>query len=104
MRTFILGKKIPVNIKTGWDLPKCLHLDTPLLELCTKKLYRTKNNCMHRPNSGPKDTKKRKKNLKTAVCEEREQTLGDWSKSRTLGMSLCPQQHEGVGNPSKPSL
>ena len=52
---------MPFNIKTGWDLLKCLHLDTPLLELRTKKLYGTKNNCMHRPNSGPKDTKKKTK-------------------------------------------
>ena len=40
--------------ETGWDLGpfavvlQCLHLDTPLPELQnTKKLYGTKNNCMH---------------------------------------------------------
>ena len=58
----IEGKRILEKIKAGntfhvavlgqtgtWDpLLQCLHLDTPLLEQQdTKKLYGTKNNCVH---------------------------------------------------------
>ena len=61
--------ELGVQIETGWDLGpfaamlQCLHLDTRLPEQQnTKKLYGTKNNCVHActvgANSGPKRYKK----------------------------------------------
>ena len=67
--TIVIFFKVTIT-ETGWDLGpsaavlQCLYLDTPLLQQQnTKKLYGTKNNCVHGAagaNSGPKRYKETK--------------------------------------------
>ena len=87
--------------ETGWDLGpfaevlQCLHLDTPLLEQQnTKKLYGTKNNCVHAPVGqilDPKDTKRPKN--PTATFEEPRANTGCWEQKQGLEHAPCTQHH-----------
>ena len=75
-----------IQVRQAWDLgpfaavQQSLHLDTPLLELKnTKKLYGTKNNCVHFQLGqilDPKDTKDKKN--PTAISEEPGAKTGCW--------------------------
>ena len=74
-----------------WD--PVLHRDTPLLELQdTKKLYGTRNNCVHVQLGQILDQKiqRKKKTQPTAISEEpRAKILGVWPQSRVLYMPFC---------------
>ena len=81
--------------ETGWDLGlfaavlQCLYLDKHLLEQQnTKKLYGTKNNCMHVQLGQILDQRYRRPIKNSTAASEKlgEQKLGVGSKSRVLHM------------------
>ena len=86
---------VAVIVRQAWDLGpfagelEYLHLDTSLLEQQnTKKLYGTKNNCVHQQLGqilDPKDTKRSKYQL--LLLRGLEQKLRVGCKSRVLHMT-----------------
>ena len=90
------------RVETGWDLGpfavmlQCLHLDKPLLQQQnTKKLYGTKNNCLHVQLGQIMDKKIQKtKKLNCHFWRAR-------SKSRVLRMPPALNTTRGVGRRPK---
>ena len=84
------------DIEKGWDMDpfaaglQCLPLDTSFLEqqnINTKKLYETKNNCVHvqlEQILDPKDTEIKKKKKQLLLLRNLEQKQGVRSKGRVL--------------------
>ena len=97
------------KLRQCWDLGsfaailQSLHLDTPLFQLQnTKKLYGTKNYCVHAQLGQIPDQKIRKSQL--PFLKRWKQKLGIGSKNRVLHMPSCTQHHKRVGKPPKPHL
>ena len=83
-----------------------LHPDTPLLEqLNTKKLYRTKNKCMHAQLGqilDPKDTKRPKNSISTSEKPRVQKRY--WERKQVLCMPPVLNTTWMVGKPPKPPL
>ena len=90
--------------ETGWDLGpfavlQCSHLDTPLLkQQNTKKLYGTKNNCMHEQ-LGQIMGKKLQKTKKTPTATFEETGAKDGGQEQKQGTvhAPCTQHHKKGG-------
>ena len=86
----------PLRVETSWDLgPFAAVLDTPLLkQQNTKKLYGTKNNCVHAQLGQILDPKryKRPKNP-TSTSEEPRAKTGCWEQKQGTEHAPGSQQH-----------
>ena len=104
------------DIEISWDVGpfaaglQCLHLDTPLfkqLNINTKKLDETKNNCVHvqlEQMLDPKDTETKKTKTQLPLLRSLEQKQGVRSKGRVLHMPSTHHTTQEVGKPPKRPL
>ena len=100
------------DIEISWDVGpfaaglQCLHLDTPLfkqLNINTKKLDETKNNCVHvqlEQMLDPKDTETKKTKTQLPLLRSLEQKQGVRSKGRVLHKPLHSRHLRGNKPPT----
>ena len=100
------------DIGISWDVGpfaarlQCLHLDTPLLKqlnINTKKLDETKNNCVHvqlEQMLDPKDTETKKTKTQLPLLRSLEQKQGVRSKGRVLLVPLHSRHLRGNKPPT----
>ena len=88
------------GFETGWDLGPFaavlhnLHLDTLLLQQQnTKKLYGTKNNCMHAQLGQTLDKRYKETKNPATTFEEPGAKAGGWEQKQGTAHAPCTQHH-----------